>query len=29
MVPAILITSICSVAQAPLEELFYGKYILR
>tara|TARA_B110001450_G_scaffold191587_4_gene179781 strand:- start:1710 stop:3506 length:1797 start_codon:yes stop_codon:yes gene_type:complete len=28
MIPAILITSICSVAQAPLEEISYGKYIL-
>ena len=28
MLPAIFITSVCSVAQAPLESLTYGKYIL-
>ena len=28
MLPAIFITSVCSVAQSPLEELSYGKYIL-
>ena len=28
MFPAIFITSVCSVAQSPLEELAYGKYIL-
>lgn len=28
MMPAIFITSICSVAQAPLKQLYYGTYIL-